>query len=400
MLRRPCRETTPKVDAIDSPHLYRQHGLRAGCPSPTLDAAIDQAWAVADRGREPILSLRHLGHLTGVDYRYLRHIVERNTDPYFEILQRSPRRHSSRIISSPQPLLMHVQRWLLRNVLSTQIGHPSSFAYHQRRSIVDCARRHLGAKWLVKLDLHDFFHSIDEARVYAVFREMGYQPLISLELSRVSTRVIHTGLSPQQRAIINERRTGEPSRYTSIPSYVVNQKGVLPQGAPTSGSLANLVSGGLDARLAILARKHGVTYTRYSDDLAFSASGSFQRTDAVILIRDATAIVDLEGFRVHRRKTRIVPPGARHVVLGLLVDGDRVRLLKETRRRIELHIRGVALNGLAQHAAHRRFHSVLGFVRHVDGLLAFAHAVDPEWEAVMRDRWREALRGSRFPVLG
>ncbi len=98
-----------------------------------------------------------------------------------------------------------------------------------------------------------------------------------------------------------------------------------------------------------------------------------------------------EGFALHRAKTRVVPPGARHVVLGLLVDGDRVRLLPEYKRRLEVHVRGVAKFGLAEHADHRRFVSVLSMINHVDGLIAFAASVDRAFANNSRDQWNKVL---------
>ena len=117
-----------------------------------------------DRGLTPVLTLGHLAFLTGASYGYLREIVERRRDPYVEIT-RPKSTGGVRKLASPEPALMAAQRWVLRHALPTIDLHPATYAYREHRSIVDCAGQHLGATWMVKMDLHDFFGSIGEQRV-------------------------------------------------------------------------------------------------------------------------------------------------------------------------------------------------------------------------------------------
>jgi hypothetical protein len=173
--------------------------------------------------------------------------------------------------------------------------------------------------------------------------------------------------------------------------------GVLPQGAPTSGALANAIATPLDRKLQALALENGFGYTRYSDDLTFSAGDHFGRVQASKLISHVANLVKDADLVLHAKKTRVVPPGARHVVLGLLVDSHSVRLLPEYKRRIEVHIRGVDKFGLISHASHRRFDSVFSFINHVDGLLAFASGVEGAYARDARLRWDVSLRKWGFP---
>lgn len=371
--------------ADSPPHLYRREGVARGVPESVIDAALRDTSAARTHGSEPILSLGHLAHLTGVEYGFLREIVERGIDPYSDIVLRK-RTGGARAIAAPGARLMSVQRWILASSLTAQRPHSASFAYQNGRSSVQCAQVHIGARWMVKLDLHDFFHSIGEGRAYRVFRECGYSALVAFELARVCTR---PAAGREGRMALD--------RYDAIPVYAIGATGVLPQGAPTSGALANLVMRPLDVALDEIACSIGANYTRYSDDLTFSFSGSFSRERGRSLIRDVTARVGQQGLVIHRKKTRVVPPGARKVVLGLLVDEDRVRLLPEFRRRVEGHIRGVRRFGLVEHARARRFRSVLSFIAHVDGCLAYAADVDAHWVGVQRERWVEALRASGLP---
>jgi hypothetical protein len=238
------------------------------------------------------------------------------------------------------------------------------------------------------MDLHDFFETIEEVRVYSVFHSLGYSPLVSLELARICTRFALFGYGQRIRS----------RSYPAIPSYATRAEGWLPQGAPTSGALANAATLVLDRKLTKVASQYGLTYTRYSDDLTFSAGVTFSRGRAASLINHVRNIIRDEHLVLHDKKTRVVPPGARHIVLGLMLGSDSVRLLPEFKRRIDVHIRGVDRFGLAQHAAHRGFRSIFSFINHVDGCLAFAQGIEPLYARQSRERWNAALARSGFPV--
>jgi RNA-directed DNA polymerase len=332
------------------------------------------------RGVEPVFTLGHLAHLTGARSRYLHEVVNRDRDPYIAI-SREKRDGTTRPIFSPEPVLMDVQRWLLYHVLVGCDVHHASWAYQRGRSASLCASMHVGARWMVKLDLHDFFDSIHEAAVFRILHSLGYPRLLSFEMARLCTRMFELPL-------LRRRGTGP---YVGVP------KGRLPQGAPTSGALANAAMYSVDAELDEIARSHSLLYTRYSDDLTFSTSGRFSRREASRLIHEVTAALESNDLRVHRRKTCVVPPGARKVVLGLLVLEDRVALPGAFKRQLEVHVRWVAMFGLVQHTRHRGFASVLSMVEHVEGCIAFAGSVDQAFGQRIRERWEEALALSGFP---
>jgi RNA-directed DNA polymerase len=167
--------------------------------------------------------------------------------------------------------------------------------------------------------------------------------------------------------------------------------GFLPQGSPTSGALANLASRDLDVKLTKLAQRYNFVYTRYADDMTFSSSERFDRDAALLIIREARKLLRSERFVMHEQKTSVITPGSRKIVLGLLVDGDRVRISRRLRSRVDAHVRGVEFFGLASHVIHAQFSSIDGFVRHVSGLLSFVHDVEPEWAAGIQARWHVAL---------
>ncbi|MFJ4688072.1 reverse transcriptase family protein [Streptomyces sp. NPDC088789] len=314
--------------------------------------------------------------------------MQRQLDPYtvFSRPKRAP--GAVRTISAPSPVLMDIQRWLLAHVFDHVHPHRASYAYQPGRSAVQCAKRHLGATWLLKFDLHDFFHGIGEPAVYRVLRSLGYNPLISFEIARICTRL------PD-----GETRGGGRYKYPVIDSYPGRAPGFLPQGAPTSGALANLVARPLDERLWEVADRYDLAYTRYADDMTFSTLRHLDRATVTRCVADITKAVHRSHFRVHRKKTRVVPPGARKVVLGLLVDGDRLRIPVPARQRLEAHVRGAATFGLTAHVAHARYSSLGGFVRHVDGMLRYAQGVDRAWAGPLTERWEAVLAAEGVTAL-
>ncbi|MGP5523682.1 reverse transcriptase family protein [Glutamicibacter arilaitensis] len=342
--------------------------------------------AIHYSGAYPVLTLHHLSMETGATWGYLRGIIERRIIGYTSI-KRMKNDGSFREISAPAPKLMQTQRWILSNILTGLKIHESAFAYRRGISIKHCAEVHLGSRWLLKMDLRNFFGSIEESRVYDVVRGMGYPPLLAFEISRICTVPLpHADVSS---GWLHNR---------GVTAYGSAMRGVLPQGAPTSGALANAIAFRLDTSLSVIAGEYGLEYTRYSDDLTFSSHQKFSRTIALEIMLRVEKAIAFAGFQVHEGKTRIVSPGARKIVLGLMLTPEAVRLLPEFRHQLDNHIRCVELYGPAAHASKRKFDSTLSMINYVDGCLAFALGIEPRWTAKRKDKWNFALERHGHPV--
>jgi RNA-directed DNA polymerase len=145
--------------------------------------------------------------------------------------------------------------------------------------------------------------------------------------------------------------------------------------------LANRAAEALDQRLNRIAKHEGWIYTRYADDLAFSRQADASRDLAMRVVRKTERALEAVGLVAHRQKTTIVPPGARKVLLGVLIDRDSPKLTKAFRNNVETHL--YALNcpkvGAEKHRLNRGFSSMIGMRRHILGLIAFAHHVDRKY---------------------
>lgn len=362
---------------------YKKWGKALGHPDIVLDNAIATVELLhkCSSHLPPVLSLKHLARLTGVTYEFLRDVVSRNTTESYLRLFRIQKRplpgegDRYRIIAVPEPRLMKVQRWINNNILANTLVDDASVAFSTGDSIMTAASHHCGARWLVKLDIKSFFESISERQVFHVFVNMGYQPLIALEMARICTRV-------RVNSARSKRWHVEPGRWMTINSYQSNKQGYLPQGAPTSPRLSNLVVKDFDRSLREVAEGQGLIYTRYADDLSFSTmSSDFSRKEASQFIRRVYKIMGSYGFSPNKTKTHIASPRARKVILGLLVDRDQPRLTREFKLRIRQHLHYLTHPdfGPARHAEANRSASIYGLRNHVRGLLAFAASVEPEY---------------------
>lgn len=333
-------------------------------------------------GSTELLTLKHLAQQSGVDWGLLRSVVERRRSPYREI-QIPKRSGGYRVLHAPSDPLRQVQRWILDNVLPAMgPRHPNSYAYSSEVSTIDCARRHVGATWLIKADIHDFFPSVTEREVYRLFRGLNYSSLLSFELARICTWPRKLRLKESERP---------PRQFSEELPYMPLRQGRLPQGAPTSGALANEAMRGADERLSLLALRNGLVYTRYSDDMVFSGRGRFSRASGAELLGEIRKVLASSGFSIHQRKSQLIPPGARKVVLGVLLTGQSVAVLPEQRRMLGVYLHGVKKYGLLEFVAHRGFESPVAFINHLYGWFSYLSQIDPEWVKVQRHVWGTVL---------
>jgi hypothetical protein len=275
---------------------------------------------------------------------------------------------------------MQLQRWLVDRVLNHGSPHAASTAFAPESSIMDAAEPHAGCRWLIKVDIRNFFESISEIAAYRVFHDQfGFQELVSFELARLCTRK-----GPVSAFRSRSRWWSHRTRYTKIPFYHAPKMGHLPQGAPTSPMLANLSVRAMDERFQSLAVSEGLIYTRYADDLFFSNTGlKYTRTDAGVLITKIYRELRAHGFSPNTSKTTVSPPGARKLVVGLAVDGDRPRLRREFKQSLRLHLHHCKRD-VAAHAKARKFTAIAGLQNYLQGLLSYAKQIEPEYAQRMQ----------------
>ena len=208
----------------------------------------------------------------------------------------------TRIISAPIPSLKDAQIWILRKILDKIEISEAAHGFRHHRSIVTNARPHVGQDTIVKIDLQDFFGSIDYLRVRSVFTDIGYSENATNIFSLLCTV-----------RVINQLESDREINYSS------SQKRYLPQGAPTSPALSNIFCYTLDRDLTQLARALQFTYTRYADDLTFSGDRIASQKIAR-LFDSSQQIISREGFKINPDKTQILGKAQQHQVTGVIVN--------------------------------------------------------------------------------
>lgn len=230
--------------------------------------------------------------------RFLADKYPASFSPHYFRCQILKKNDGARTISAPIPDLKAAQKWILKNILEHIEVHDAAHGFCRNRSIVTNAIPHVGADVIVKLDLQNFFQSILYKRVKELFHGFGYSETAATIFGLICTI-----------AKIND--IGKIS-YENI------EKRYLPQGAPTSPAISNLVCDRLDADLTKLANNLGFRYTRYADDLTFSCSGAVCKVDK--LIYESGLIITQEGFTINPDKIQILGKSVQQVVTGIVVN--------------------------------------------------------------------------------
>jgi hypothetical protein len=372
---------------------YQSIGRSKGIAPEILDAAMQTSAVIVRKNArlQPILTLRHLAYLADCDYSFLRAVVGRAIEnPYrvFAIHKRPATNGKARFrtICAPDAQLLKAQRWLVANVLNhaTNAVHAASKAFAPDCTLVKAAEPHCGARWLIKVDVQNFFESVSEIAAYRAFRTLGYQALVAFELARLCTRL---GTLTQRRS--HPQWLRKPGRIYQIGKYnhAMGRIGHLPQGAPTSPMLANIAMQAVDAEFEALACSGGMVYTRYADDLVFSTRDKkFTRDLGTSLVGSIYRILGKYGFSPNVAKTEIIPPRARKVVLGLLVDDLTPRLPREFKEKMRMHLYYLKRDdiGPARHAKKREFIAVASLRNVLYGLAAFATQIEPTYGSSIR----------------
>ncbi|TWD92206.1 RNA-directed DNA polymerase [Neobacillus bataviensis] len=268
--------------------MYKQN-----CNSQYIKLVIDYAENLLKNNVEVIYDLDHISLLTN---KSIGDFLDINN--YYKEIQISKRNGETRTLAIPDDNLKSVQKWILKSILEKMPISNSAKGFKKGLSIVENAKPHTNKDCVLSLDLKDFFPSITQGSVYFIFKEIGYTEEVSRLLTRLCT-----------------------------------YQGQLPQGAPTSPYIANLVCRKLDIKLQEFACNQNIAYTRYADDLTFSANKEL--SEYIPRIKE---IVIIQGFKVNDSKTRCRYRHQRQLVTGLVVNNEKVSIPRELKRKLRQEI--------------------------------------------------------------
>ena len=277
--------------------------------------------------------------LLGVEVNRLEEILNNVSGHYQEFWMRK-RSGGYRMISAPDKDLQAIQSTIYSRILSSvTIVHPAAVGFRCGRSVVDNAAPHLGKRYVLKMDIHDFFGSIRSPRVRQTFKKIGYPENVSKVLGVLCCLYRH-----------------------------------LPQGAPTSPALSNIVGYEMDRKLAALAAEYGLTYTRYADDLTFSGD-VFPKEQ---IIPQVKRIIRDEKFEPNHKKTHFMNQSSRKIITGVSVaSGVKLTIPKSKKREIRKNVYFILTKGLAEHQRRIGSHDP-AYLKRLIGMLCYWRAIEPD----------------------
>lgn len=357
--------------------LYLGQGVSAGLgPRSGTD---DEARLRA-QGLPVLRTAQDIARAAGIsvpELRFLSYARSTARITHYRRFQLAKKSGGTRLISAPMPRLKTLQRWLLDQVLALVPVHDAAHGFRADRSIVSNAKGHVGARVVVNLDLKDFFPTVTLPRIRGVFRALGYNEFAATVFALIASE-------PDTVQV----------ELDGIAYHVAEGPRRLPQGAPTSPAITNLLCRRLDRRLHHAARKLGFTYTRYADDLTFSEPASAPRLDGDRvgqLLKQVRFLVADEGFVVHPQKTRVLRRGRQQEVTGVVVN-DKLAVDRATLRRFRAFLHALEKDGPAGKRwgeSDDPFASALGFANYVS-------MVDPDKGHVLTQQVRELALQHRW----
>ncbi len=311
-----------------------------GLPAEVYDKYVPYISNLISKKVPVIFDFRHLAALLGRKPAYLSSVVNAS-GPHYRIFSIPKKSGGVRQIEAPYPALQECQEWIYREILSKVRLDKSAHGFCVRRSIVTNAKIHIGCDELLNLDLKDFFPSITMARVIRVFLNIGYTHNVSFYLASLCCL-----------------------------------GGRLPQGAPTSPVVSNIVLSSLDRRLFTLSKREGLKYSRYADDLTFS--GAYVPRWFASAVEN---IIQAAGFAVNERKTRMASKGSnRKIVTGIDVKKDRLAVPRIYRRTLRQEIFFIEKYGLQSHLSKKKIRDP-DYLNRLIGKLRYWRYVEPDSEA-------------------
>lgn len=248
-------------------------------------------------------SAQDLSEALGTNYKkiaYFYYDVDYSKKSYYESFEVPKKNGGVRIIRAPVPRLKNLQKKVSLLLSEMFVPHSCAHGFIKDKSIVTNAKNHTRKKYVFNIDLNDFFANITFPRIYGLLISKPYS--------------LSEGVA-------------------SVIAHLCTVDGCLPQGAPTSPVLSNMICRSLDRQLRRLAKLHRADYSRYADDITFSfydprlfisesivvfkeESGNYFSTAGGILNK----IICHNNFSINESKTRLQDRFERQLVTGLVVN--------------------------------------------------------------------------------
>ncbi|OFW39407.1 MAG: hypothetical protein A3J28_02565 [Acidobacteria bacterium RIFCSPLOWO2_12_FULL_60_22] len=290
-------------------------------------------------GAALLLSQQELSRLiSSAPHRYKTYLIEkRNRGQY-------------RTIAQPAKEVKALQYWVIQNVLNMFHVHPAAIGYQRGKNIADNARSHVNSRFLLKLDFKDFFPSIRSADFDLYIRKQQIQ------------------ITDQEVAALSRILFWNPKGTKDM---------CLAIGAPSSPGLSNILMFEFDSAVEAFCSEAGVSYTRYADDLSFSANLSDELRRVEEWVTHLCDNLESPRLSLNREKTvRVSKKRARRVTGLVLTNDSKVSIGRDQKRRIRASVHHFATGRLPEDQS-----------RKLRGLLAYINSVEPSFLNRLRHKY-------------
>lgn len=284
-----------------------------------------------------IYSINHFSGLVGYSVSYLKRAVKFQKYFYreFEINKNNG---DKRTLYEPLPSLKEIQLWILDEILYKLKVSRYAKAYVPKRSIKEHTIYHTDEPFVLTLDIKEFFNSIKFESVESLFRNIGY----SEKMSNLFTKLCF-------------------------------REDELPQGAPTSPYISNLVLKDFDIAISGYCIKNEIKFTRYADDLAFS--GNLNAEEIEKLVKDELSKIGLE---LNDEKRRLMKPNQPQLISGIIVN-KKAQLPKKVRNSLRNEMYYIKKFGLPNHIE-RIKQKKPNYIKHLMGRINYVLQINPRDE--------------------
>ena len=259
------------------------------------------------------------------------YILSNNIEHYYKKYEIPKRNGGKRVIYEPNYDLKRIQKNILNNVLSGFNVSKYAMAYVEGRSVKDNVLPHVNKKVILKLDIKDFFNSISFMDIYnKVFLEEYF-----------------------------------PKQVRTVLTYLCTYNEFLPQGAPTSAYISNLIMRDFDEEIGSFCENNNISYTRYSDDMTFS--GDFDVKKVIYKVKDELKKM---GMQLNYDKIHVIYDNMSQQVTGITVN-EKPQVLKTKRRKIRQEVYYIKKYGLKSHLKRLNVKDEFSYLRSLLGKINF-----------------------------
>ncbi|MBF8456895.1 RNA-directed DNA polymerase [Kaistella sp. G5-32] len=282
---------------------FREKAEDIGFSEDNIVKCLNYSEKLSNNNLPIIYDSSHLAGLVGYHRSYLTRALI-STEFFYRTFKIPKKNGKIRIISEPLPSLKEIQYFILNEILYKQKVSKYCKSYIPKRKFREYLRFHTDEKQVLTLDIKDFFPSIKFNHIHEYFLNLGFAKDVSLYLACLST-------------------------YTHKENDFIEFKRFLPQGAPTSPYLSNLILTPFDDKVAEFCFDKKIKFTRYADDMAFSGE-YIDQEELLIFIKNE---LNVYGLELNEEKINFMKQNVPQIISGVIVN-KKLQLPKAQRNEI------------------------------------------------------------------